>query len=328
MANWAVTTAGASLEFDTGNGEYNSCTQIDTNHFINFWQGTDDDGFVQTFTVNTSTWAVTTAGASLEFDTQNGSSNSCYQIDDNHFINFWCGVDNDGYVQTFTVNTSTWAVTTAGASLEFDTQNSYSNSCYQIDTNHFINFWGGGADWDGFVQTFTVNTSTWAVTTASAVLEFDTASGAWNSCYQIDDNHFINFWQGAAYDGYVQTFTVNTSTWAVTTASAVLEFDTQNGSQNSCYQIDSNHFINFWAGSAGDGFVQTFTVNTSTWAVTTVGASLEFDATYGYYNSCYQIDNNHFINFWKGTDDDGFVQIFDVNVPSAATATGFFYFFN
>ena len=100
----------------------------------------------------------------------------------------------------------------------------------------------------------------WAVTTANASLEFDTDRGFDNSCYAIDANHFINFWSGLDSDGYVQVFTVNTTTWAVTTASELLEFDVVNGTHNSCCQIDSNYFINFWAGSGDDGFVQVFTV--------------------------------------------------------------------
>jgi hypothetical protein len=208
-----------------------------------------------------------------------------------------------------------WAVTIAGARLEFDTVNGWYNSCYQIDNNHFINFWSGAA-YDGFIQVFTVNTSTWAVTTAGARLEFDTVQGGYNSCYQVDSNHFINFWYGADVDGFTQVFTVNTSTWAVTTAGARLEFDTVQNYGSSCYQIDSNHFINFWTGAAYDGFTQVFTVNTSTWAVTTAAASLEFDTVQGYMNSCYQIDTNHFINFWRGADDDGFTQVFEVEMPS------------
>lgn len=314
-STWAVTTAGASLEFDAYYGIYNSCYQVDTNHFINFWWGSNvhDRAYTQVFTVNTTTWAVSTAGASLEFDTQNGTFNSCYQVDANHFINFWCGVTSDGYTQVFTVNTSTWAVTANGTALEFDTQNNGYNSCYQVDSNHFINFWLGGATTtDGYTQVFTVNTSTWAVTTAGSSLKFDTDVGSHNSCYAIDSTHFINFWRGVDIDGFAQVFTVNTTTWAVTTAAGTLEFNTDLCSDNSCYQIDSNHFINFYAGTGFDGFAQVFTVNTSTWAITTTTASLEFDTQNGIYNSCCAIDSNHFINFWQSVDADGFVQVFSV----------------
>ena len=51
MAEWAVTTANASLEFDTVQGTYSSSYQIDSNHFINFWSGNGNDGYVQVFTV-------------------------------------------------------------------------------------------------------------------------------------------------------------------------------------------------------------------------------------------------------------------------------------
>jgi hypothetical protein len=62
---------------------------------------------VQIFVVDTSTWAVTTAGASLNYDSTDSRFPSCFQIDSTHFINFFSGSNSDGYVQTFTVNTST-----------------------------------------------------------------------------------------------------------------------------------------------------------------------------------------------------------------------------
>lgn len=317
---WAVTTANSALEFDAGNGGASSCFKVDDNHFINFWKGTDDDGFVQIFEVNTSTWAVTTAGASLEFDTTANSENTCCQVDTNHFINFW--VSNGGtsnLTQVFTVNTSTWAITTANSSLEFETQAANYNSCCKVDTNHFVNFWNGVGS-DGFTQTFEVNTTTWAVTTASSVLEFDTQESFFNSCCNIDENHVINFWGGASVHGFTQVFEINTSTWAITTANSPLEYYTEGiNLYNSCCEIDTNHFINFWYGLDGDGYTQTFTVNTSTWAVTTQSATLEFDTQSNAHNACCQIDVNHYVNSWVGVDGDGFSQVFNVELTALLT---------
>lgn len=316
-STWAVTTAAASLEFDTQNSSFNSCCKVDTNHFINFWLGgaTTTDGFTQIFAVNTSTWAVTTINAPFLFDTDVGSHNSCAKIDDTHVINFWRGASADGFAQVFAINTTTWVISTAAAQFEFDTQDATFNACFAVDSNHFINFWlGGAATTDGFVQVFTVNTTTWAVSTTAASLLFDTNVGSHNTCFQIDSNHFINFWSGASTDGFTQVFEVNTTTWAVTTAGAQLEFDTQENDYNSCFQIDSTHFINFWSGNTALGFVQVFTVNTSTWAVTTAGAVLTFDASTGEWNSCYKIDTGHYINFWSGSGADGFTQVFIVDL--------------
>jgi hypothetical protein len=321
---WAVTTAAASLEFDTYTLTTISSRMVDANHVLTFRNFTWWDWVAQVFTINTTTRAVTTTDTWLEFDTVFNVTNSCFRVDTNHFINFWRGnADNpnsDYLVQVFTVNTTTWAVTTAAARLQFDTNLTISyNACFQIDTNHFINFrkWSG-ADW--FVQVFTVNTTTWAVTTAAAQLEFDTQVMSYPSCYQIDSNHFINFWLwwAATTDWFVQVFTVDTTTWAVTTAAASILFDTDVGTYNSCYQVDSNHFINFWSWNSGDWFVQVFTVNTTTWAVTTAAASLEFDTADGNHNFCIQVDANHFVNLWAGSWADWFVQVFTVELPSGS----------
>jgi hypothetical protein len=267
-------------------------------------------------------WDITTAGAAFEFETTLMQFPTIpIAVDANHFFASYAGSGSDGFVSVFTVNTTTWAVTEAGT-LEHDTQNQQYSAAVQIDTNHFAVFYLGSATTlDGFVQTFTVNTSTWAVSTAAARFLFDTDVGSYNSAVMIDANHIINFWNGAASDGFVQTFTVNTTTWAVTTAGASFEFDTQTNLYNSAFRVDTNHFINFWGGLDSDGYVQVFTVNTSTWAVTTAAASLEYDTQNGTIPSTYKIDTNHFINFWRATDTDGAVQVFEVNTTTWAVTT-------
>ena len=320
MASYDITAQSTALEFDTANGKYNSCYQIDSNHFINFWSGDGDDGYTQVFEVNESTKAITAKGTPLEFDTVNGAFNSCFKIDSNHFINFWSGAGSYGYTQVFEVNLSTWAVTAKGSALQFETSVGVFNSCFKIDSNHFINFWRGAND-DGFVQVFEVNLSTWAVTAKGTAVEFDTAYNASNSCYQIDSNHFINFYAGAAGSyGYTQVFEVNLSTWAVTVKPR-LQFDSNGANYNSCYQIDSNHFINFWSGAGSYGYTQVFEVNLSTWAVTAKGSVLQFHSAVNS-NSCYKIDDNHFINLWSDTGAI-YTQSFEVNTSTwAVTAKG------
>jgi hypothetical protein len=261
-STWAVTTASASLEFDTVIGYEPSNYKVDTNHLIVFWGGSGTDGFVQILEVNTTTWAISTSAASLEFDTQDCRWNSCSQIDSNHFVNFWTGNGDDGFVQVFEVNTSTWAVTTASASLEFNTQSGLYNSCEKIDTSHFINVFLGGSPSNAYAQVFAVNTSTWAITTAASFKQFFPSYSApidFNLS-KVNDNHFICFFAASGLDGYAQVLTVNTSTWAITTASASFEFDTQQGRFNSSIEISSGKFINSWQDTSGDGQIQVFDV--------------------------------------------------------------------
>lgn len=306
MAAYSVTTANTRIEFDTIQAQRNSAVLIDANHIINFWDDSDVGGSVQVFTVNTTTWAMTTSGAVLTFDTNQGDGSSCCKVDDTHFINFWYGgaSTSDGFAQIFAVNTTTWAVTTAAARIQFETDNEPKNACYQVDTNHFINLFRG-ADGDGFAQIFTVNTTTWAVAT-NARLEFDTencphAPGG----FKIDATHVLCVWLGgsSATNGFAQVLTVNTTTWAVTTAAARLTIDYMG--YLAVEQIDTNHFIIDYTGS-GDtsGYSQVITVNTTTWEITTSGARFQFETS----ASCsghqiVKVDANHCLAVWSAAGD-------------------------
>lgn len=297
-----VTESNASANV----GSYNTCVQIDTNHFVNFWRSwnavSGDGGNAATFVVNTTTWAVTTAASAFNFDTNAYSWGSSVLIDANHVVLFYLGGSGtaDGWATVFTVNTTTWAITTASTPFSYDTNVGSRNTAYKFDTNHFINAWASGGS-DGFVQAFTVNTTTWAVTTSGSSLEFDTQQFNWGNITGIDANHFLLIWGDVNYYVVAQTFAVNTSTWAITTSSSILtlEGEAAYGAYPNCKKVDTNHFIAFWSGGSDDGFAQILTVNTSTWAVTTAAVALEFDSSYSNYIYCAEIDSYNFVSFYQ-----------------------------
>src|SRR3990167_1442016 len=332
MANYDVTTAAASLEYDTVQGDWPTLHQVDANHFINFYNGSADDGFADILVVNTTTWAVTTVTTRLEFDTADDIDNFALAIPDfpNYFLNLWTGVGTDGFAQVFTVNTTTWAVTTAAGTLEFDTQNASSNMLLAIDSTHFLNVWNGGAGGQGTAQVFTVNTTTWAVTTAATTFVFDTESAGYPTIAPIDANHFLANWQGGTNeDLHAVTLVVNTTTWAVSTAAAEAIFDSDNFSgpygKRELVVIDSNHFLRAWeSGTVNgfDGYIRVQEVNTTTWAVSQVGtAALEFDTQDATEKSIVKIDASHFIMTWSGAGFDGFAQVFAVVVPTGSSVS-------
>ena len=313
-STFAVTAKGTALEFDTDVASYISCGLLDSTHVIAFWAGTGSDGYVQVFEINLTTYAVTAKGSPLEFDTGNATYNSCAVLDSTHAINFWRSSDYTGYCQVFEVDGS-YNVTAKSTALNFDAASGLYMSCAKIDSTHAIAFWGGSGS-DGYTQVFTINDSTYAVTAEGSALEFDTTNGTHNSCAMLDSTHAINFWAGTDYDGYVQVFEIDGS-YNVTAKSSALEFDTTNGAYNACAKIDSTHTINFWAGADNDGYTQVFTIDSSTYAVTAEGSALEFDTTNGTYNACAMLDSNHAINFWSGTDSDGYAQAFEIEIPAS-----------
>lgn len=127
MADWQITTAGATFEFDTTDAVHNSVLAIDSTHAVIFYNGSPLNGTGQAqatatvLEINSSTFAITTT-QTLTFDTTPNSStyesglwNDAVWIDANHIINFYKDDARKGYAQVFEVNTSTYTISTASA---------------------------------------------------------------------------------------------------------------------------------------------------------------------------------------------------------------------
>ncbi len=318
-----------SDEFDGDTAKFISAAKIDATHYIIFWTHTDgivtEHGYAQVVEVDLDTGVMTLQDSPLEFDATTAKQNCCSQLDANHFINFWEGTGNDGFVQIFTVDLGTWAVTAEGSPLTFEAGVAEAMSAVMVDSSHFLAFWTNASA--GQAQVFTVDLGTFAVTAEGSPLTVVANTITHNSCASVGDgSHFINFWgDGPTGDGFVQVFAVNLGTFAVTAIGSALEFDTVNGNFNSCASLDDGqHFINFWQGDSSDGFTQVFNVDGGTFAVTALGSPLEFDTDVNVSNSCVAMgDGQHFVNFWRSTASLGLSQIFEVNLTTfAVTANG------
>ena len=302
-------------DFPYDSSEFSS-SKIDDTHFILFWRG-NNKGKAQVVEVDLDSGTVTFLGTALEFDSVQVNSNSCGQIDANHFINFWTGASNAGKAQAFAVNLTTWAVTALGSKITFETDINSFNSCSFVDATHFINFWAGGASGiTGKAQAFAID-GAFTVTAVGSPLTIDAsvfAGGAFNSCGNIDNQHYINFWASTSGVGKTQVFNVDPSTYAVTALSSALTFDAGLGRFNSCAKVDASHFINFWSSTSTVGTARVFAINLSTFAVTTAGASLAF-STIGFYNSVVSMnDGIHFVNFFNA----GQARIYEVDAGTFA----------
>jgi hypothetical protein len=306
-------------DFDSSSPVYGiSSIKYDDTHILAAWKGTDDDGFAQILTVNSTTGSLTPVGSPFEFDVADADFTNLQKIDSTHFLCIYSSTSLVGKAVILAVNSSTFAVTAPAATFTFDATNVLELTSALIDANHVIIFYTGGAGFTGQSIVLEINLGTWVVTAPGAIFNFELSTTNTNSCSAIGDGiHFINFWTGAGADGFTQVFTVNTGTWNITAVGTALDFDTNIADYNSCSSLeDGEHFINFWKGQNGDGFCRVFAVNPGTFAVTAAGALLEFDTVSASYNrSITTGDGEHFINSWvNGTE--GFIQLFEVNLTS------------
>lgn len=208
--SWTITPAGSALEFDASNAQYFSMAQVDSNHFILFYTGSNDDGIATIFEVNLGTLAVTEPGSPLTFDSGVTVDHSCAALGNGtHFINFW---GFGGKVQAFSVNTGTWAITAIGTPLSYDT-NGADSSCVSLgDGEHFVNFYYDTSG-DGFAQAFNVDPSTFAVTTVGTGVIFESGSLNDISAVALTGTHLCVFWRSSNDDGFGQLVDVEALTF-------------------------------------------------------------------------------------------------------------------
>nr|AIE91599.1 Serine proteinase inhibitor, KU family protein [uncultured marine thaumarchaeote AD1000_12_H07] len=204
-----------SLEHDTGKGSHNSLVQVDSDTYALAYAGTDDDGFISTFTIDSdgTITAVKTQseGNNLEHDTANGSHTSLVQVDsDTYALAYMNNTDSakgEGVISTFTISSDGTTITEV-ASLEHDTDIALHNSLVQVDSDTYALAYTGTAS-DGFISTFTISSDGTTITEVAS-LEHDTVRGFYNSLVQVDsDTHAL------AYDGdgvaSISTFDIATS---------------------------------------------------------------------------------------------------------------------
>jgi len=275
-----ATLLGSPVQFDTA-ASFISCSNIDANHCIAFWNGSSGKGYTQVIEINLGTWGITMKDSPVQFEASTAGYNFSQKSDANHFINVWTNGSNKSLAQIAEVNLTTWVITMKSTPLEFSSvfSNFHTSSIYS-DGLHMITFWVESGL--GYSQVLAINNSTWAVTALSTKFNFDGVATVQNgSCASLeDDQHFILFWKGNT-GGYAQSFNADPGTFAVTAIGSHLVFDANttstHGYSNTCVGVgDGQHFVNSWQNTVSLGVYQNksqlFSVDLGTFAVTAVGS--------------------------------------------------------
>jgi hypothetical protein len=248
-STWAVTATGTALEFDTSNGVDFSLAQVDANHFICFYSGAGDDGLATILEVNLGTFAVTEPGATLTFDTDFVTTNTCAPIGNGtHFINFWTDQTNtDTLAQVFSVNTGTWAITAIGSPFTVSSTTSLYSAVVSLeDGEHFLLFYNDGTN--GVARVFTVNTGTYAITAAAAGTTFQATTTITISAASMGDGeHAFALWRGPGSIYYGQLFNVDPSTFVVTGVEEPTSLGDGDNNDTSTILMDPYRVLSLWS---------------------------------------------------------------------------------
>jgi hypothetical protein len=150
----ASITAVASLEHDTSDATYNSLVQVDSDTYALAYTSTDDNGFIQTFTIPTDGSTITEV-ANLATISGDSTYNSFVKVDADTYALAYTGADDDGFIQTFTISADGETITNVNT-LEHDTSKATYNSFVKVDSDTYALAYADTDD-DGFIQTFTIS---------------------------------------------------------------------------------------------------------------------------------------------------------------------------
>ena len=252
----------------------------------------------------------------LEHDLSQGKHNSLVQVDSDTYALAYSGVDDDGFISTFTIS-SDGATITEVDSLEHDTDTNDhpinkngGNSLVKVDSDTFALAYTG-ADDDGFISTFTIDSdgNITAVRTQSEGnnLEHDTSKGWNNSLVKVDSDTVALAYTDVWGDGIIKTFTISSDGTTITQVES-LEHDTSSNADNSLVHVDSDIFALAYNGAGQDGFISTFSID-SDGDITAIktqseGNNFEYDDRYGYHNSLVKVDSDTvllaYMYSWEG----------------------------
>ncbi len=166
---------------------------------------------------------------------------------------------------------------------------------------------------------------------SSANLEHDGANGKYNSLVQVDADTYALAYAGDTGDGFITTFTISANGSTTLAEVESLKHDDSKGRYNSLVQVDADTYALAYSGSGDDGFISTFTID-STGDITPIkvanhvalgegsSVNLEHDNLRGKYNSLVQVDANHYVLAFTTNGQDGQISVFTIgSEPSDTT---------
>lgn len=292
---------------------YQSLIQLDASHFVCAYHITAGNGKIAVISCDL-TYGDLTVEDTLEHLTGDSEYVSLAKIDDSHVMLAYQSSDNHGWLKIFAVDGSYQITETS--SLEHDTNATGGwNSLVAIDSTHYILAYAG-LNSDGYIKTFSID-GAFAITEIDS-LEHDTTNATGNSLIKIDATHYMLGYCGADSDGFLKVFTID-GAYEISETS-VLEHDTVQGYIHCLVKLTATKYaLAYSATDSYIGKIKTFSID-GAYAFTELDAEIFFNALCQQMDLC-KIDNSHVLLSYRGTDNDGFMEVWEMDGTGALTET-------
>ena len=257
----------------------------------------------------------------FEHDLSQGKHNSLVQVDSDTYALAYSGVDDDGFISTFTIS-SDGATITQVESLEHDTSSNADNSLVHVDSDIFALAYNGAGQ-DGFISTFSIDSDgdITAIKTQSEGnnFEYDDRYGYHNSLVKVDSDTvllaYMYSWEGSPY-GKLSSFTID-SDGNITEVINSSTFEIRSIKYISVLQVDSDTYAVAWTNYQGFGKLTTMTINPDGTYPSQSRPLLIFD-NYNSFNSLVKVDSDTIALASAGAGDDGLISTFGIGGDTTA----------
>jgi len=300
----------STLEHDAAKARFSSLIQVDSDTYVIAYNGDNADAWISTFTISADGTSITEV-ATLEYDTEQAKYNSLCQVDSDTYALAYAGLNDDGYITTFTISADGTSITEV-ATLEHNIATGNYNSLCQVDSDTYALAYTG-YNKSGYITTFTISADGTSITKVQTLGHNNNANHHNNSLVQVDSDTYALAYAGtypSGDDGFIKTFTISADGTSITEV-ATLEHDTNAGQDNSLVQVDSDTYALAYSGSGDDGYITTFTISADGATITEV-ATLEHDTGRGEVNSLIQVDSDTYALAYAGAGEDGFIKTFTI----------------
>lgn len=253
----------------------------------------------------------------LEFDTADGVTPSVVNVSGDVYAVAYSGVNNDGFVSTFEVDSS-GNVSAVLDTLEFDARQGQTPEIIAIGGEVFAIAYTGQSN-DGFIVTVNIDSAGTITSSLLGSFEFDTSQGVAPSILPVTGNIYAIAYTGQGNDGFLKTVEISSLGAIVPLALDTLEFDTTNGLAPHIAQVDGATFAVSYTGPGDDGWLQTVDID-SLGQITGID-SFEFEATHADTPFLTQVSGTVFALAYADVDGDGQIATIDISAAGSITTT-------
>jgi len=244
----------------------------------------------------------------LEFDPGLASRISICHVSGEVYAIVFQGVDSDGWLCTFSVNSAGAISAAIIDSYEFDaTQGYYTQILKASDGIYLIAYAPVGSA--GKVISVAIADDGTITKSIIDSLEFSSYVYFIGNIVKVGAGFFGIVHNDSAFDGWVKTFSCNASGDISATVIDSLEFDISQANDTWFCQVSGTIYAVVYRGPGDDGYIKTFSIDSAGNIGAAVIDSLEFDPTNCFDPSICKARSYLFAVAYRGVNNDGWIKI-------------------